>query len=38
MEANDFREKTGKVIRVGDATPQPNVTVGTVTFASKQKE
>ncbi|HEY1660105.1 MAG TPA: hypothetical protein VGG14_17270 [Candidatus Sulfotelmatobacter sp.] len=38
IEANDFRERKANVISVGDATPQPNVTVGTVTFTSDQKE
>lgn len=38
IEANDFREKKANVIRVGDTTPQPNVTVGTVTFTNEQKE
>jgi ribose 5-phosphate isomerase RpiB len=38
IEANDFRERKANVISVGDATPQPNVTVGTATFTSDQKE
>ena len=38
IEANDFREKKGKVIRVGDTTPQPNVTIGKMTVTNDQKE
>jgi hypothetical protein len=38
IETYDFREKKANVIRMGDATAQPNVTIGKVTFTTQQKE